>query len=115
MRLIKAWTGDPDRTYELFGKFQADEHGFVNDAYGMNRSESDHYMHTVEDMHHGRNLPSGHVPATKYILVNDDGKYVGISICGIVSTTGRATARGTSAMASTPNTAAAATQPKACA
>lgn len=78
MRLIKAWTGDPDRTYELFGKFQADEHGFVNDAYGMNRSEFDRYMHTVEDMHHGRNLPSGYVPATKYILVNDDGEYVGI-------------------------------------
>lgn len=78
MRLIKAWAGDSDKTYELFGKFQADEHGFVNDAYGMNRSEFDRYMRTVEDMHFGRNLPQGYVPATKYILVNDDGEYVGI-------------------------------------
>lgn len=33
MKLIKAWTGDLDRAYELFGKFQADEHGFISDAY----------------------------------------------------------------------------------
>ena len=39
MKLIKAWTGDLDRAYELFGKFQADEHGFVNDAYGLSRDE----------------------------------------------------------------------------
>lgn len=78
MKLIKAWTGDLDRAYELFGKFQADEHGFVNDAYGLSRDEFGQYMRKVEDMHAGRNLPEGYVPATKYILVNDSGDYVGI-------------------------------------
>ena len=78
MKLIKAWTGDLDRAYELFGKFQADEHGFVNDAYGLSRDEFAQYMRKVEDMHAGRNLPEGYVPATKYILVNDSGDYVGI-------------------------------------
>ena len=78
MKLIKAWTGDLDRAYELFGKFQADEHGLVNDAYGLSRDEFAQYMRKVEDMHAGRNLPEGYVPATKYILVNDSGDYVGI-------------------------------------
>lgn len=44
----------------------------------MNRSEFARYMHAVEDMHFGRNLPRGYVPATKYILVDDNGEYVGI-------------------------------------
>ena len=78
MKLIKAWTGDLDGAYELFGKFQADEHGSVNDAYGLSRDEFAQYMRKVEDMHAGRNLPEGYVPATKYILVNDSGDYVGI-------------------------------------
>lgn len=78
MKLIKAWTGGLDRAYELFGKFQADEHGFANDAYGLSRDEFAQYMRKVEDMHAGRNLPEGYVPATKYILVNDSGDYVGI-------------------------------------
>lgn len=115
MKLIKAWTGDLDRAYELFGKFQADEHGFVNDAYGLSRDEFAQYMRKVEDMHAGRNLPEGYVPATKYILVNDSGTMWASSTCGTVSTIVCAKARGISATVSRPSIVGAATPPPDCA
>ena len=78
MRLIEAWTGDPAKAYELFQQFPADDHGFINDAAGMNRNEFDGYLLELKNTAEGINLPEGYVPATKYILVNDDGAYVGI-------------------------------------
>ncbi|MBW3082460.1 GNAT family N-acetyltransferase [Bifidobacterium phasiani] len=78
MRLIEAWNANPERAYALFGAFPANEHGFVNDAYGMDRDEFARYLRRTEDMHAGRDLPPGYAPATKYILVNDEGEYVGI-------------------------------------
>ena len=56
MRLIETWLADPERAFDLFAKFPAEETGFENPAAGMD----------------------GWVPATKYILVNDEGDYVGI-------------------------------------
>lgn len=78
MRLIEAWLGDPERTYGLFGKFAADENGFENPAAGMGRNDFTAYVRGLKDEANGVGLPAGWVPATKCILVNDDGEYVGI-------------------------------------
>ena len=78
MRLVEVWLGEPERTYGLFGKFPADEKGFENPAAGMGRDDFAAYVLGLKDEAAGVDLPAGWVPATKYILVNDDGEYVGI-------------------------------------
>lgn len=78
MRLVEVWLGDPERTYKLFGKFPADENGFENPASGMKRDDFATYVRGLRDEANGVGLPAGWVPATKYILVNDEGEYVGI-------------------------------------
>lgn len=78
MQLIEAWMGDLGKTYELFQQFPADENGFENDAAGMNRDKFEDYLRELKNTAAGINLPEGYVPATKYILVDDDGAYVGI-------------------------------------
>ena len=78
MRLIEVWSGEPERTYALFNKFPADENGFENPASGMDKAAFGEYVHDLENEAAGIGLKPGWVPATKYILVNDQGEYVGI-------------------------------------
>lgn len=78
MQLIETWLGNPERTYELFAKFPANDHGFENPAAGMNRAEFAAYVRSLKDEAAGVCLQPGWVPATKYILANDEGEYVGI-------------------------------------
>lgn len=78
MRLLEAWLGEPARTYELFMKFPADENGFENPAAGMGHEEFAAYARGLKDCAEGVGLQPGWVPATKYIVVDDEGGYVGI-------------------------------------
>ena len=39
MRLIETWLADPERAFDLFAKFPAEETGFENPAAGMDREQ----------------------------------------------------------------------------
>ena len=78
MRLIETWLADQERAFDLFAKFPAEEMGFENPAAGMNRERFAAYVRGLRDESLGVGLPDGWVPATTYILVNDEGDYVGI-------------------------------------
>lgn len=78
MRLIETWLADQERAFDLFAKFPAEETGFENPAAGMDREQFAAYVRGLRDESLGVGLPDGWVPATKYILVNDEGDYVGI-------------------------------------
>lgn len=78
MRLIKIWEADMEKAYKLQNSFQANEDGFVNSAYGYMFDEFVKYTELCKDYSVGKNLPEGYVPATTYILENDEGEYVGI-------------------------------------
>ena len=56
MRLIEAWLGEPERTYELFGKFAADENGFENPAAGMDKADFAAYVRGLKDEANGVGL-----------------------------------------------------------
>ena len=111
MRLIETWLADPERAFDLFAKFPAEETGFENPAAGMNRERFAAYVRGLRDESLGVGLPDGWVPATKYILVNDEGDYVGIFNLRHRLTDFLATVRATSATVSPANTAATATRP----
>ncbi|KFI51815.1 GNAT family N-acetyltransferase [Bifidobacterium biavatii] len=78
MQLIETWLADRERTFDLFAKFPTEETGFENPAAGMSRERFAAYVQGLRDEALGIGLPEGWVPATKYILVNDEGEYVGI-------------------------------------
>lgn len=78
MRLTEVWRADPERTFELFSEFPADENGFENQAAGLDRERFAVYVHELEEQSRGIGLQPGWVPSSKYILVNDEGAYVGI-------------------------------------
>lgn len=112
MRLIETWLADQERAFDLFAKFPAEETGFENPAAGMNRERFAAYVRGLRDESLGVGLPDGWVPATKYILVNDEGDYVGIfNLRHRGSPTSCATVRATSATVSPANTAVTATRP----
>ena len=78
MRLTEVWRADPERTLELFSEFPADENGFENQAAGMDRERFAVYVHELEEQSRGIGLQPGWVPSSKYVLINDEGAYVGI-------------------------------------
>ena len=78
MRLTEVWRADPERTFELFSEFPADENGFENQAAGMDRERFAVYVHELEEQSRGIGLQPGWVPSSKYVLINDEGAYVGI-------------------------------------
>lgn len=78
MQLIEVWLTEPERTYALFGEFPADENGFENPAAGMDRDAFAQYVRNLQNEAAGVGLKPSWVPATKYVLVNDQGDYVGI-------------------------------------
>ena len=49
MRLMEVWRADPERTFELFSEFPADENGFENQAAGMDRERFAVYVHELEE------------------------------------------------------------------
>lgn len=77
MKLIKLWDADVKKAYELQNSFNKDEHGFVNNAYGLSFKGFKNYVKMQEDYSRGLHLPDGYVPATVYILEAYD-EYVGI-------------------------------------
>lgn len=77
MKLIKLWDTDLRKAYELQNSFDKDEHGFVNNAYGLSFPGFQSYVQTNEAYSKGLHLPEGYVPATVYIL-EADWNYVGI-------------------------------------
>ena len=68
MRLIETWLADPERAFDLFAKFPAEETGFENPAAGMDREQFAAYVRGLRDESLGVGLPDGWVPATKYII-----------------------------------------------
>ena len=78
MKLVCLWDCDPAKAFELHASFDQDENGFENAAYGLDRRQFDDYIEKKRKESLGIELPQGYVPATEYILVNDDGEYVGI-------------------------------------
>lgn len=77
MKLIKLWDANLQKAYELQNTFDKDEHGFVNNAFGLSFEGFKNYVKTNEGYSKGLHLPEGYVPATIYIL-EADGQYVGI-------------------------------------
>ena len=78
MKIIELWNTDLKQAYALFNTFPEEENGFVNSAYGYTFEQFIDYVHQKQENAKGRNLQEGFVPDTVYILVNDEGKYVGI-------------------------------------
>ena len=78
MRLIEVWLADRERAFDLFASFPTEENGFENRAAGMDRERFAAFVQSLHDESKGIGLPDGWVPATTYILVDDDGEYVGV-------------------------------------
>lgn len=78
MKLIKIWEADIDKAYDLQSSFDKDENGFCNDAYGLSKEEYINYLKQCQNNSLGINLKDAYVPDTKYILIDDEGNYVGI-------------------------------------
>ena len=78
MKLIELWNADINLSYELFSKFPCEENGFENPAYGMDLDMFRQYVKLSYDYSLGKNMRPGHVPDSKYVLVDDDNKYIGI-------------------------------------
>lgn len=78
MKLIEIWKADIERAYELQCSFLKNEQGFINSAYGYSFDEFEKYVYECKDNSMGIGLPKGYVPATVFILEDDEGRYVGI-------------------------------------
>lgn len=72
------WKLDYDDVFDLLLSFPADENGFMNDAWDIDRRKVPEYLDSLHDMSRGVGLRDGYVPMTKYALVNDAGELVGI-------------------------------------
>ena len=78
MELIDLCDSDKEKAFELYNKFLPDENGFENSFFGMNY---DMFLQACERQRKnslGIDLRPGYVPDTKYILVDDEGNYVGV-------------------------------------
>lgn len=78
MKLICVWDADPQKAWMLHQSFAENENGFMNAAYGVSRDDFPIFMERKKKESLGIDLPQGYVPATEYLLVNDDNEYVGI-------------------------------------
>ena len=78
MELLEIWKGDAEQSYVLVQAMPREENGFENKAQGMSRKEYAEELIRLEDESAGRNLAPGRVAATKFLIVNDEGDYVGI-------------------------------------
>ena len=78
MKLKELWNVDIDKAYSLFQDFPECDNGFENIAYGLDRDEFARLVERKRQNSLGKELPEGFVPDTVYILIDDDGEYVGI-------------------------------------
>ena len=78
MKLISLWQADSHKAYLLHASFPQNENGFENAAYSLTEEEFPAYVLKKKEESQGIHLPPGYVPATEFILVNDEGEYVGI-------------------------------------
>lgn len=78
MELIKLWNAEVKKAYELQMSFGANENGFENPCVGMDELMFAQYVELCRLHSLGKNLREGRVPDTKYILVDDEGFYVGL-------------------------------------
>lgn len=78
MKLICLWDADMHQAYELHCCFEQDENGFVNAAYGLSEEEFPDYVFRKKKESQGIDLPAGYVPSSEYLLVDEEGNYVGI-------------------------------------
>lgn len=78
MELLEIWRADAQRSYALVQAMPREENGFENKARGMDFGEYAEELLRLEDEAAGRNLAPGRVAATKFVIVDDEGDYVGI-------------------------------------
>ncbi len=78
MNLIKLWDADLTKAYALQNTFKQDENGFINAAFGYTFDEFIEYVDLCHRYSLGIGLPEHFVPATVFILVDDEGNYVGL-------------------------------------
>lgn len=78
MKLQELWNVDIDRAYSLFMDFPECDNGFENIAYGLDHNAFISLVEKKRQNSLGLELPEGFVPDTVYILIDDDGEYVGI-------------------------------------
>ncbi|MGI6254543.1 MAG: GNAT family N-acetyltransferase [Acutalibacter sp.] len=78
MRLLPLWDADLQKAYELQMSFLPDENGFTNPVHGKTLEEFSQYVQEKKRHNRGQDLPEGFVPDTVFVLVDDQGEYVGI-------------------------------------
>lgn len=78
MKLVKIWESDLKKAYELQMSFPQEETRFWNSAYEYTFEQFVEYTKSCEKHSQGLELPEGFVPATVFVLVDDDENYVGI-------------------------------------
>lgn len=78
LTLKEMWLTDFEETYKLCMSFPKNENGFNNAAFGMKREQFARYRKLKEEYSNGENLPDGFVPDTTYVLVRQDGRYLGL-------------------------------------
>lgn len=69
---------DAEKLYDFFQELPASENGKNNRAHGLSRSEFAAWVQREVDSSHGKNVPSGRVPGTTFVMYVD-GIPVGIS------------------------------------
>ena len=78
MELKELWNVDADKAYGLFQDFPECDNGFENIAYGLDRDSFQALVERKRLNSLGKELPEGFVPDTVYILIDDEGEYVGV-------------------------------------
>ena len=78
MLLKELWNADIEKAYDLFMEFPSCDNGFENIAYGKSLEEFRDLVEIKRLNSVGKALPEGFVPDTVFILMNDDGDYVGV-------------------------------------
>lgn len=78
MKLIKIWEADIVKAYDLQNSFLSNENGFTNEMANCSFEDFKKYLVRKEESSRGVNLKEGYVEDTTYILMNDDGEYVGL-------------------------------------
>ncbi len=69
---------DIDKVYALLQAFPYDDHGFINEGYGLTKEEIKEYVKERKAWAVATHLPEGYVPCTTYVAINDNHEYVGI-------------------------------------
>lgn len=71
-------TDDFDALYEMFQEMPAEENGFMNTAFGLTKTEFAAFVQKRINESRGQDLSAGRVPATYYILYDENRNPVGL-------------------------------------